>query len=45
MQLTDKQLEAVHETKRNLQIIACAGSGKTDYQPQDRGNTEKRAAD
>ena len=30
MQLTDKQLEAVHETKRNLQIIACAGSGKTE---------------
>jgi len=28
--LTEQQLEAVNEIDRNLQIIACAGSGKTD---------------
>ena len=28
--LTDRQLEAIGEIDRNLQIIACAGSGKTD---------------
>ncbi len=28
--LTDRQLEAIGEVDRNLQIIACAGSGKTD---------------
>jgi DNA helicase-2/ATP-dependent DNA helicase PcrA len=27
---TDKQKEAIYETNRNLQIIACAGSGKTE---------------
>ena len=27
---TDRQLEAIGEIDRNLQIIACAGSGKTD---------------
>ncbi len=27
--LTDRQLEAIREIDRNLQIIACAGSGKT----------------
>lgn len=29
-QLTPEQQEAIHETERNLQIIACAGSGKTE---------------
>jgi len=28
--LTDRQLEATDEIDRNLQIIACAGSGKTE---------------
>lgn len=28
--LTDPQKEAIEETKRHLQIIACAGSGKTE---------------
>ena len=28
--LTARQLEAIHEIEHNLQIIACAGSGKTD---------------
>jgi len=28
--LTDRQLEAIGEIDRNLQIIACAGSGKTE---------------
>jgi len=28
--LTDAQLEAIGEIDRNLQIIACAGSGKTE---------------
>lgn len=28
--LTDQQLEAISEIDRNLQIIACAGSGKTE---------------
>ena len=27
---TERQLEAINEIERNLQIIACAGSGKTD---------------
>jgi DNA helicase-2/ATP-dependent DNA helicase PcrA len=27
---TDKQKEAIYETDKNLQIIACAGSGKTE---------------
>ena len=27
---TDKQKEAIEETDKNLQIIACAGSGKTE---------------
>ena len=27
---TDRQLEAISEIDRNLQIIACAGSGKTE---------------
>jgi len=27
---TDRQLEAINEIDRNLHIIACAGSGKTD---------------
>jgi DNA helicase-2/ATP-dependent DNA helicase PcrA len=27
---TERQLEAIHEIDHNLQIIACAGSGKTD---------------
>lgn len=30
MQLTAEQRQAVEETERNLQIIACAGSGKTE---------------
>ena len=30
MSLTDKQLDAINEVDRHLQIIACAGSGKTD---------------
>ena len=28
--LTPEQLEAINEIERNLQIIACAGSGKTE---------------
>lgn len=28
--LTDSQKEAIEESKRHLQIIACAGSGKTE---------------
>jgi len=28
--LTPEQLEAIAEIDRNLQIIACAGSGKTE---------------
>lgn len=30
MQLTVEQKQAIEETERNLQIIACAGSGKTE---------------
>ena len=30
VQLTSEQEEAISETERNLQIIACAGSGKTE---------------
>lgn len=30
MKLTDEQKEAISEINRNLQIIACAGSGKTE---------------
>ena len=30
MNLTEKQLEAINEVDNNLQIIACAGSGKTE---------------
>ena len=30
VQLTTEQQEAINETERNLQIIACAGSGKTE---------------
>ena len=30
MQLTKEQLSAVEEIEHNLQIIACAGSGKTE---------------
>ena len=32
MNLTPEQQEAVSEIDRNLQIIACAGSGKTGTQ-------------
>lgn len=28
--LTKAQMEAIHETDRHLQIVACAGSGKTE---------------
>ena len=30
VQLTTQQSEAIQEIERNLQIIACAGSGKTE---------------
>jgi len=30
MDLTNEQLEAISEIDRNLQIVACAGSGKTE---------------
>lgn len=30
MELTENQKMAINETERNLQIIACAGSGKTE---------------
>ncbi len=30
MRLTDSQLQAVQHGGRNLQLIACAGSGKTE---------------
>lgn len=29
MQYTDQQREAIHALDHNLQIVACAGSGKT----------------
>ena len=30
LEFTPEQLEAIKEIDRNLQIIACAGSGKTE---------------
>ena len=30
IKLTDTQLEAINEIDKNLQIVACAGSGKTE---------------
>lgn len=30
VELTKAQMEAIHETDRHLQIVACAGSGKTE---------------
>lgn len=34
MQLTGKQTEAVNHADGNLQLIACAGSGKTEVVAQ-----------
>lgn len=34
MQLTTKQTDAIHRAQGNLQLIACAGSGKTEVVAQ-----------
>ncbi len=43
--LTDEQLEAIEEIENNLQIIACAGSGKTEVITRRIANILKKKPD
>ena len=45
MDLTAEQLEAVNELDRNLQIVACAGSGKTEVITRRIANILRRKQD
>ena len=45
MNLTDEQIKAINEIDNNLQIIACAGSGKTEVISRRIGNILKNKND